>query len=67
MATTRLPIDFKEFLQLLHVHDVKYIVVGGYAVGYHGTPRGTVDLDVWVARTAQNATKLVVALKRIRL
>ena len=67
MATTRLPIDFKEFLQLLHAHDVKYILVGGYAVGYHGYPRGTVDLDVWVARTAQNATKLVVALKRIRL
>jgi len=59
MATTRLPIDFKEFLQLLNAHKVEYLLVGGYAVGFHGYPRATVDMDVWVARDPQNAKKLV--------
>jgi len=34
MTTTRLPSDFKEFLRLLDEHDVRYLIVGGYAVGY---------------------------------
>jgi len=42
----RLPKDFKEFLQLLNDHHVEYLLVGGYAVGYHGYPRATVDLDI---------------------
>jgi hypothetical protein len=63
MATTRLPIDFKEFLQLLNTHEVEYLLVGGYAVGYHGYPRATVDLDIWVARNPRNAKKLVSVLK----
>ena len=49
MATIQLPPDFKEFLQLLNSHDVQYLIVGGYAVGYHGYPRATGDLDIWVA------------------
>ena len=48
MVTINLPQDFKEFLQLLNEHDVKYLLVGGYAVGYHGYPRATVDMDIWV-------------------
>lgn len=63
MATTRLPIDFKEFLQLLNAHKVEYLLVGGYAVGYHGYPRATIDLDLWVARHSQNAKKLVLVLR----
>jgi hypothetical protein len=63
MATTRLPIDFKEFLQLLNTHEVEYLLVGGYAVGYHGYPRATVDLDIWVSRKPRNAEKLVSVLK----
>ncbi len=39
----RLPPDFKEFLQLLNAHQVEYLLIGGYAVGYHGYPRATVD------------------------
>lgn len=31
--------DFKEFIELLNANKVKYLVVGGYAVGYHGHPR----------------------------
>lgn len=44
-----LPKDFKEFLQLLDANGVEYLVIGGYAVSYHGYPRATDDLDVWTA------------------
>ena len=55
MATIQLPPDFKEFLQLLNSHDVQYLIVGGYAVGYHGYPRATGALDIWVAINLRNA------------
>jgi predicted nucleotidyltransferase len=61
--TTTLPSDFKEFLRLLSEKDVKYLIVGGYAVGYHGYPRSTGDMDVWVDSTEENADRLVQALK----
>ena len=63
MATIRLPPDFKEFLQLLNSHQVEYLLIGGYAVGYHGYPRATADMDVWIAMHPQNAEKVVAALK----
>ena len=59
----RLPNDFKEFLQLLNDHHVDYLLVGGYAVGYHGYPRATVDLDIWVAITPRNARNIVMVFK----
>jgi len=64
MATTRLPTDFKEFLQLLKTDKVKYLLVGGYAVSYHGYPRATLDMDIWIERTPLNAKKLVSVLKK---
>ena len=39
MAGIELHPDFKDFLKLLNSHDVRYLLVGGYAVGYHGYPR----------------------------
>ena len=63
MATTRLAPDFKEFLQLLDSKKVEYLLIGGYAVGYYGYPRTTGDIDIWIARTAENAEKVVAALK----
>ena len=63
MATVHLPPDFKEFLQLLNSHKVEYLLIGGYAVGYHGYPRATADMDVWIAMHPQNAEKVVAALK----
>lgn len=63
MDTTRLPPDFKEFLRSLNSKKVEYLVIGGYAVGYHGYPRATVDLDVWVAISPQNAERIVEALR----
>lgn len=59
----RLPPDFKEFLKLLKEHDVRYLLIGGYAVGYHGYPRATDDMDIWVAIHPENASKLVAALQ----
>lgn len=40
-----LPPDFKEFLNLLNTHGVEYLLIGGYAVGYHGYPRVTAIID----------------------
>ena len=64
MATnTRLPLDFKEFLRLLNAHEVEYLMIGGYAVGYHGYPRATVDMDIWIAADPANAEKVVAVLR----
>lgn len=57
-----LPPDFKEFLNLLRANQVEYLLIGAYAVGYHGYPRATQDLDVWISSTPQNATRLVTVL-----
>ena len=55
--------DFKEFLRLLNANRVDYLLVGGYAVGLHGYPRATVDLDVWVRATRDNAERVLRALR----
>lgn len=54
--------DFKEFIELLNLHKVKYLVVGGYAVGYYGYPRYTGDIDIWIAISAENAAKVLTVL-----
>lgn len=59
-----LPPDFKEFLKLLRENEVEYLLIGGYAIGYHGYPRATNDLDVWVAIDPKNAQKIVTALQQ---
>ena len=59
----QLPQDFKEFLKLLNLHQVKYLLIGGYAVSYHGYPRSTADMDLWIAIESQNAEKIVAVLK----
>lgn len=58
-----LPRDFSEFLRLLNDREVRYLVIGGYAVGYHGYPRATNDLDVWIAIAPDNAARVVEALE----
>ncbi len=52
--------DFREFVQLLNKNEVKYLIVGGYAVGIHGHPRYTGDLDIWLLPEKQNAKKFLV-------
>ncbi|NJC95296.1 MAG: hypothetical protein FIB03_02985 [Anaerolineae bacterium] len=58
-----LPLDFKEFLKLLNAREVRYLLIGGYAVGYHGYPRATGDMDIWIAIHPENAEKMVAVLK----
>ena len=62
MATVNLPPDFKEFLRLLKAHQVEYLLIGGYAVAYHGYPHATADMDIWIAVHPQNAERIVAAL-----
>lgn len=62
MGRTSLTRDFKEFLQCLNDHGVRFLVIGGHAVGFHGYPRATADLDVWVDLNPKNAELLVQAL-----
>ena len=63
MATIQLPQDFREFLQLLDSKEVEYLIVGGYAVSFHGYPRATGDLDVWVAIHPENAERIVESIR----
>jgi hypothetical protein len=64
MATIRLPPDFKEFLKLLKEYEVHYLLIGGYAVSYHGYIRATGDMDIWIAIHPDNAQKIVTVLKK---
>jgi len=63
MAAVNLPPDFREFLKLLNAHQVEYLLIGGYAVAYHGYPRATADMDIWIAVHPQNAEKVAAVLK----
>ena len=58
-----LPPDFKEFLNLLKDKNIQYLLIGGYAVGYHGYPRATNDMDIWIAMEPKTADQMVSALK----
>ncbi len=57
-----IPKDFREFLQLLNDHAVEYVIVGGYALAFHGAPRFTGDIDVLVRPTEENSRSLIAAL-----
>ena len=54
--------DFREFIQSLNDNNVRYLVVGGYAVAVHGHPRYTKDMDVWIDMTPDNAARTLDAL-----
>jgi hypothetical protein len=51
--------EFREFIGLLEKHAVEYLIVGGYAVAFHGFPRYTGDIDFFVAVSECNATRLL--------
>ena len=55
--------DFKELLGLFNAHKVEYIVVGGYALAFHGAPRFTGDIDLLVKPDIKNAQRILAALK----
>jgi hypothetical protein len=54
--------DFKELLSVFNAHNVKYLVVGGYAVSLHAQPRATKDLDLFIKADRANAKKIYAAL-----
>jgi len=57
-----LPKDFREFIELLNRNRVRYLIIGGYAVVYHGYVRSTNDIDVWVDTCGANIQLLMAAL-----
>ncbi|MHB2020225.1 MAG: hypothetical protein ACYCW6_25095 [Candidatus Xenobia bacterium] len=63
MGKQHLPRDFKDFLRLLNEHEVTCLLIGGYAVGYHGYARATGDMDVWVPRDEATAERLTRVLR----
>lgn len=54
--------DFLDLLRALSAHDVRFLIVGAYALAVHGRPRATGDLDVWVDPTRENAARVIKAL-----
>ena len=56
--------DFKEFVELLIKNKAEYLIVGGYAVGVHGHPRYTGDLDIWLNPTKENASKILICINQ---
>lgn len=55
--------DFKELLELFNAHKVKYLIVGGYALAYHGAPRYTGGIDIFIKPDNENAACILQALK----
>ena|SRR5690606_2191864 len=55
--------DFEDFVKLLNDFEVEYMVVGGYAMAFHGKPRYTGDLDIWINISESNAEKLLQVVK----
>ena len=58
----RLNRDFQEFVAALSSRNVRFLIVGGYAVAAHGHPRYTKDLDIWVWADPRNAANILEAL-----
>ena len=54
--------DYEEFLKLLNKHDVKYCIIGAFAMAFHAEPRYTKDIDILVQASTENAEKLLLAL-----
>jgi hypothetical protein len=54
--------DFKELLSVFNAHNVRYLIVGGYAVSLHAQPRATKDLDVLIDPSEENSEALFAAL-----
>ena len=54
MVKRQLPEDFKEFIQCLNNNNVKYLLLGGWAVGIYGHPRATKDIDFLVSNDDDN-------------
>ena len=56
--------DFREFIQSLNDNQVRYLVVGGYAVAIHSYPRSTKDIDMWIDMNPENARRILQSLEQ---
>ncbi len=54
--------DFEDFVKLLNRYEIEYMVVGGYALAFHGKPRHTGDLDIWINISEKNASRMLKVL-----
>lgn len=63
MAKIKLAADFSDFLKLCLRNEVRFMVIGGYAVIHHSRPRYTGDLDLWIDASLENAKRVVTALQ----
>jgi predicted nucleotidyltransferase len=63
MGSIRIAKDFQDFLRLFLDHEVRFMVIGGYAVVHHSRPRFTGDLDLWVESSPDNAARVIKSLK----
>ncbi len=55
--------DFKDFIALCNQYELRYLVIGGFAVSIHGYPRGTKDLDICIEASLGNAEKISKVIK----
>lgn len=56
--------DYRDILSAFTVEDVKYLLVGAYALAAHGHVRATGDIDLWVENSSENAVSIMAALRR---
>ena len=52
----------QDFIELLNLHHVDYMIVGAHALAYHGRPRQTGDLDIWIKPSPENASRMITVL-----
>jgi len=55
--------DFKEFIESLNKNNVRYLIIGSFALSYYSEPRYTKDIDILVDSTASNADRLMTAIR----
>ena len=64
MESLRSSGDFRELLSLFNAEEVRYLIVGGFALAHYGRPRYTKDLDIWLDRSEENARRVFRALTK---
>ena len=56
--------DFREFCSLLNEEKIDFLIVGGYAVAFHGAPRATGDIDILIRPEREYVVRLLAAIER---
>src|SRR5260221_8332637 len=56
--------DFREFCSLLNEEKIDYLIVGGYAVAFHGAPRATGDIDILIRPEHEQVVRLLTVIER---